>query len=206
MADTLRSVQPVHPAARKPALADTGTQATGRTRLGGRGGTSLDREEKVTRISKIMPLKKRERKRRIFALLIFPVTFGLVTIAVLLRVAFVGVPTAEDLSSLMPRAEVNIKRGGLRLVSSHNMTGSAGLLLEAAQAAASAPVFDEDVNVTVEKERCGRYHLPYTGRSERRRIFYGSLIADDSWHAVLFTALEGYGIYHSAAFVESNRT
>jgi len=60
-----------------------------------------------------------------------------VTIAVLLRVAFVGVPTAEDLPSLMPRgAEVNTRRGGLRLVSSHNMTGSVSLLLEAAQAAA----------------------------------------------------------------------
>ena len=58
------------------------------------------------------------------------------TIAVLLRVAFVGVPTAEDLPSLMPRAEVNTRRGGLRLVSSHNMTGSVSLLLEAAQAAA----------------------------------------------------------------------
>ena len=84
-----------------------------------------------------MSLKKREQKaRRVFALLIFPLEFGLVTIAVLLRVAFVGVPAAEDLPSLMPRAEVNIKRGGLQLASSHNMTGSVGLLLEAAQAAA----------------------------------------------------------------------
>ncbi|EJK75041.1 hypothetical protein THAOC_03248, partial [Thalassiosira oceanica] len=156
-----------------------------------------------------MPLEKRGRKsRRIFTplLLIFPAVFGVATtIAMLLRVGFVGMPTAEYLSSLMPPAEVEIKRGGGRALS-HNMTGSVGLLLEAAQAAASVPLFDEAVNATVEKERCGRYGLPYTGRVERRRIFYGSLIADDSWHAVLFTALEGYGVYHSAAFVESNRT
>ena len=87
-----------------------------------------------------------------------------------------------------------------------SISGILANLLEAAHAAASAPVFDEALNVTAEGERCGRYNLPYTGRTERRRIFYGSLIADDSWHAVLFTALEGYGVYHSAAFVESNRT
>ena len=152
-----------------------------------------------------MSLKKGGRKRRIFALLVFPAVFGVATIAMLLRVAFVGMPTAEDLSALMPRAEVEVRRGG-GLDFLPNMTGSVGLLLEAAHAAASAPVFDEALNVTAEGERCGRYNLPYTGRTERRRIFYGSLIADDSWHAVLFTALEGYGVYHSAAFVESNRT
>eukprot|EP00957_Ditylum_brightwellii_P108601 8282963-Ditylum_brightwellii.AAC.1 len=46
----------------------------------------------------------------------------------------------------------------------------------------------------------------YGGRTERRRIFVGSLIADDSWHVIAANVLETYGIFHSVTFVESNRT
>ncbi|KAL7528565.1 hypothetical protein ACHAWF_002608 [Thalassiosira exigua] len=84
------------------------------------------------------------------------------------------------------------------------MSESAKILLKEAQNYRSIP--DSHFNETAEAERCARHGLTYDGRKTRRRIFYGSLIADDSWDAISITALENYGIFHSVAFVESNRT
>jgi len=75
--------------------------------------------------------------------------------------------------------------------------------------------FDEVIyNHTMEYERCQRYGLAYTPQllpgkgnpARRRRIFFGSLIADDSWHAIGAHAAEVYGLYHTAVFIESNMT
>ncbi|KAL9178493.1 hypothetical protein ACHAXT_001831 [Thalassiosira profunda] len=82
--------------------------------------------------------------------------------------------------------------------------GSARTLLKEAQTPRSIP--DDIIDPAIEEARCGRYNLKYSGRKERRRIFYGSTIADDSWHIVSITAMENYGIFHSVALVESNRT
>ena len=57
-----------------------------------------------------------------------------------------------------------------------------------------------------ESERCQRFGFEYAGRKTRRRIFFGSLIADDSWHAILTHAAETHGLYHSVSLVESNAT
>jgi len=76
------------------------------------------------------------------------------------------------------------------------------------------PVWDEDAHPEIELERCGRYYsysnwkkffAQYKAR-KRRRLFLGSLIADDSWHALGALAIETYGVYTAVAFVESNRT
>ena len=76
------------------------------------------------------------------------------------------------------------------------------------------PVPDAELDWKQEAARCERYGL--TLREEcsegpnpacqRRRIFAGSLLADDSWHALGANALESYGIYEAVVFVESNRT
>lgn len=75
--------------------------------------------------------------------------------------------------------------------------------------------FDEAIyNHTVEYERCQRYGLTYSpmalpGKGKparRRRIFFGSLIADDTWHSIGAHAAEVYGLYHTAVFIESNLT
>ena len=67
---------------------------------------------------------------------------------------------------------------------------------------------DLDVPLDADKEgeRCKRYGYEYKGRKTRRRIYYGGLIADDSWHAVLTHAIEAHGLYHTVSFVESNAT
>ena len=64
-----------------------------------------------------------------------------------------------------------------------------------------------------ETERCDRYGFTYNSSiaepettRKRRRIFWGSLIADDSWHAISAHAAEAYGLYHTVAFIESNTT
>ena len=85
------------------------------------------------------------------------------------------------------------------------------LLLSALQ---KRPVWDTELVPEVEKERCDRYFVyqnyhsnttTYEGR-KRRRVFMGSLIADDSWHTLATIAMETYGVYTAVAFVESNRT
>ena len=67
-------------------------------------------------------------------------------------------------------------------------------------------VWDEAINVTEEKERCARYGFQYDGRSTRRRVFLGSLLADDTWHPLQAVAAEGYGIYDTVSYIESNST
>ena len=75
------------------------------------------------------------------------------------------------------------------------------------------PVWDEAIDPVVEHERCKQYFPDnndnkglYTANQKRRRIFLGSLIADDSWHTLAAIAMESYGIYTAVVFVESNRT
>lgn len=82
--------------------------------------------------------------------------------------------------------------------------GSARTLLKEAQTPRSIP--DDIIDPSFEEARCERYNLKYSGRKERRRIFYGSNIADDSWHIISIHALEFYGIFHTVVFSESNRT
>ncbi|KAL3785950.1 hypothetical protein ACHAWO_001456 [Cyclotella atomus] len=76
---------------------------------------------------------------------------------------------------------------------------------------------DEAFNPIYEQQRCVKYFsyenynksfLSYdpTILHKRRRLFLGSLIADDSWHALGALAMESYGIYEAVVFVESNRT
>lgn len=77
--------------------------------------------------------------------------------------------------------------------------GSARLLLAAAQS--PRPVLDDAWTEKEEWERCRRYSqrnkLEYRGRRRRRRIFWGSLVADDSWHTLAGVALEAYGIFRT---------
>lgn len=76
-------------------------------------------------------------------------------------------------------------------------------------------VWDEELDPEYEEERCKKYFTyenyqknftDYKARKRRRRVFLGSLIADDSWHALGAIAMETYGVYEAVAFVESNRT
>lgn len=83
---------------------------------------------------------------------------------------------------------------------------SAQHLLKEAQMHRQIFDFYEELNATYEAERCQKYDFNYTGRTTRRRVFYGSLIADDSWATIAISALEHYGILNTVAFVESNRT
>jgi hypothetical protein len=74
---------------------------------------------------------------------------------------------------------------------------------------------DESINIEREKERCARYGydllLPVTTngdeiRPTRRRLFMGSLIADDSLEVMRAVGMETYNIFHTVSFIESNTT
>jgi hypothetical protein len=89
--------------------------------------------------------------------------------------------------------------------SSEHTTKSVDLLLYAASRS-KEKVLDEIIDMEVERERCKRYNYVYKNRTTRRRIFWGSLIADDSWHILSIAAMEYYGVLDTVAFVESNTT
>jgi len=62
-------------------------------------------------------------------------------------------------------------------------------------------------DIETEIARCARYGYEYNHEvGKRRRVFMGSLIADDSWHVIAAHAAEAYGLYHTVAFIESNTT
>ncbi|KAL3804038.1 hypothetical protein HJC23_006429 [Cyclotella cryptica] len=84
-------------------------------------------------------------------------------------------------------------------------SSSSSILLEAALNT-PRPIADSPIDHTFEQQRCTRYGLTYTPRTARRRIFWGASIADDTWHIIAAQALETYGLFHTVAFVESNRT
>ena len=57
------------------------------------------------------------------------------------------------------------------------------------------------------KIRCDRYGLkPLEDGVPPRRIFFGTMVADESWQVHVIHAIEVYGIYHVAVFAESNTT
>jgi hypothetical protein len=66
--------------------------------------------------------------------------------------------------------------------------------------------YDDDYSPSKIQQRCQRYELDVSNRSKPRRIFSGSLLADDSWHTLGAAAMEYHGLFHTIAFVESNTT
>ena len=53
---------------------------------------------------------------------------------------------------------------------------------------------------------CERHGFAYAGRKQLRRLFVGSLIADDTWDPIRSHAAEAESMYHTMAFIEPNRT
>ena len=55
--------------------------------------------------------------------------------------------------------------------------------------------------------RCRRYGFTETlPTTTRRRIFFGALLAEETWELLEIVAAEAYGIFEGMVFVESNRT
>lgn len=90
------------------------------------------------------------------------------------------------------------------------MKESLRLLLGAATAAGRREEdMPQDQHLDEEEEnkaRCKRYGFTLSSPLKRRRIFWGSLIADDSWHVLGLASMEYYGLFDTIAFVESNTT
>jgi hypothetical protein len=68
---------------------------------------------------------------------------------------------------------------------------------------------DGEIDVEREKERCARNDFKILANEthpERRRLFLGSLLADDSMEVLRAMGTEVYNIFHTVSFVESNTT
>ena len=99
-------------------------------------------------------------------------------------------------------------------LSSSAPTKSLKSLVEAVQHRLSsepAEFHGQEIKKDMEKEeidRCHRYGYEYDAktRSKRCRVFLGSLVGDDTWHSIAAHTIEMYGLYHSVALVEGNKT
>jgi hypothetical protein len=67
-------------------------------------------------------------------------------------------------------------------------------------------IYDKVDSFEDEAARCKQYGFAYTPGTQRRRIFFGALVADDSKDVIQVHATETYGIYHTIAMLESNTT
>ncbi|KAL3777300.1 hypothetical protein ACHAW5_004680 [Stephanodiscus triporus] len=69
-------------------------------------------------------------------------------------------------------------------------------------------LLDDVVDIQKEKERCARYNFNITNEThpKRRRLFLGSLLADDSMEVLRVLGTEVYNIFHTVSFIESNTT
>jgi len=67
---------------------------------------------------------------------------------------------------------------------------------------------NDTIDVEKEKERCERYNYKLSNEThpKRRRLFLGSLIADDSMKVIEAVGTEVYNIFHTVSFIESNTT
>jgi hypothetical protein len=64
---------------------------------------------------------------------------------------------------------------------------------------------DEAIDLNFERARCTKYGFGMN-RTQRRRIFWGAPLADESMELLQTIATEAFGLYHTAAFVEANST
>ena len=89
-----------------------------------------------------------------------------------------------------------------------NITTSLRVLLGAAAFRHKEDDRFQSSDPLVEEARCQRYgfELDTSKPLHRRRTFWGSLIADDSWHALGIAAMEYHGLIDTIVFVESNTT
>lgn len=55
-------------------------------------------------------------------------------------------------------------------------------------------------------KRCASYDFSYIKGQKKRRIFFGAMVADDSFDVIRMHAAEIYGLYHVVVLVESNTT
>ena len=64
----------------------------------------------------------------------------------------------------------------------------------------------DEIDRTSNKERCTRYGFKYRQGQKKRRLFFGAMVADESYDVMRMHAAEIYGLYHVVALVESNTT
>jgi hypothetical protein len=59
-----------------------------------------------------------------------------------------------------------------------------------------------------DEQRCKRYGYSYDAEAAKkpRRLFFGTMIADEFWDVFQAHAVEAYNVYHAVAMVESNTT
>eukprot|EP00551_Chaetoceros_affinis_P010209 CAMPEP_0203679208 /NCGR_PEP_ID=MMETSP0090-20130426/34795_1 /ASSEMBLY_ACC=CAM_ASM_001088 /TAXON_ID=426623 /ORGANISM="Chaetoceros affinis, Strain CCMP159" /LENGTH=139 /DNA_ID=CAMNT_0050546757 /DNA_START=121 /DNA_END=537 /DNA_ORIENTATION=- len=97
-----------------------------------------------------------------------------------------------------------------KVIAQQSTSPSLKILLESLKTHAPPHTYGEQITddmIVEERERCHRFGFDYNpARTSRRRIFFGSNIADDSWHPIAVHAAEAYGLYHTVAFIESNIT
>ena len=115
-------------------------------------------------------------------------------------------------SAIPPKSQVNphLNMSTLdKFIQQPSTPPSLKILFESFKTHQPPHAFGETITTSAEEEisRCARYGWQYNPeRKSRRRIFFGSNIADDSWHPIAAHAAEAYGLYHTVAFIEGTIT
>lgn len=110
----------------------------------------------------------------------------------------------QPLSPLQEDGNENVKQGTIRAVMSRDamITNTVGSFTVNPSVQKIYDTIDNEDNHV----KCARYGWGYKPRAKPRRIFFGSLIADDSLNTVSIHATEAFGIYDTVVLVESNFT
>ena len=64
----------------------------------------------------------------------------------------------------------------------------------------------EKIDSDYDEARCERYGYSYRATQMPRRVFFGSMVADEYWDVFQAHATEVYNVYHVVALLESNTT
>ena len=64
----------------------------------------------------------------------------------------------------------------------------------------------EKIDNDYDEARCERYGYSYRASQVPRRVFFGSMVADEHWDVFQAHATEVYNVYHVVALLESNTT
>lgn len=119
--------------------------------------------------------------------------------------------SSDDTDINIPSSTTSNKASVLnKLIERQSISPSLKILLESLKTHAPPHTHGEPITNDMDEQedkRCQRFGFSYNPKQKsRRRIIFGSNIADDSWHQIAAHAAEAYGLYHTVAFIESNIT
>lgn len=172
---------------------------------------------KCLSLSKILSPSSNKQVIKLGPVLLLAMMLGQLTIIITLTDDFLPnnaeewLEIEEQLEQPQPQNVVTLPHGNFffwqhsHQVKNHNNNSSIEQSLTDEQ---KSLLDDEDIDINTEKARCTAYNFGFPNQTitKRRRLFLGSLIADDSMEVLKAVGMEAYNIFDTVSYVESNVT